>query len=55
MNLRSEFQEIQIKEPKIVNEFSKRLSKVVTQIRVLVDELKEISYGENISVSSREV
>lgn len=47
-NLKREFETIKIKESETVNEFSDRLYKVVTQIRLLGEELKDQRVVEKI-------
>ena len=50
LNLRREFEAIKMKEAETVKEFSDRLSKVVTQIRLLGEELSDQRVVEKILV-----
>jgi len=50
MNLRREFEVNKMKESEIVKEFSNRFSKVVNQIKLLCEELKDQKVVENILV-----
>jgi len=51
LNLRREFEALQMKETKTVRDFSDRISKVVTQIRLLGEDLSDQRVEENKNFS----
>ena len=52
LNLKREFEATKMKEVETVKEFSNRLSKIVTQIKLLGEELNDQCIMQNILVSS---